>query len=100
MRRLAILLLLVALPTFAKDKANSQCYNLQPLFSELKNKFGEEPIFIGSSEQRRKSITMMLVNQETGTYTVLRVTKETGCIMDTGADVKYRMPKSLESKML
>jgi hypothetical protein len=64
--------------------------------AELRNKYGEVPIFVGKSELEEDVVTMMLVNQINGSYTVLSVGKGVACILDTGGDVQYRLPKITE----
>ena len=109
MRYLIAFLLLLSLTATARDRVyrdhsvvptDIHCFKLNLLLKELRENFGEEPIFVGKSEQTQKSTTMMFVNQETGSYTVIGVKKEMGCILDTGGEVRYRMPKSLENRIM
>ena len=107
MRHIILACLLFSTATFAETKKDYvvvnpdiYCFNAKSLLKELKNKYGEEPIFIGQSEQEEGTVTMMYVNQKTGSYTVLSTNKDVACVFDTGNNVKYRMPKVLESKLL
>lgn len=90
----------------AKDKnhivipTNIHCFKVEMLLDELKLKYGEEPIFMGKSELEQESVTMMFVNQQTGSYTVVGLGKSIGCVFDTGNNIRYRMPKVLENKTL
>jgi len=110
MRQLTVILLALAiiLPVFAKPKNRDHtvikteihCFKLQSLMTELRDKYGEEPIFIGKSEVDADATTMMFVNQTAGTYTIVGVGRGVGCVYDIGSDIKYRMPKILENKLL
>jgi hypothetical protein len=112
MRRWPIFLIVIAiiLPVFAspknqhKDhivvKTEIHCFKLQTLTAELRDKYGEEPIFLGKSDIEGDSVTTVFVNQDTGSYTVVGIGNGVGCIYDVGADMRYRMPKILENKLL
>lgn len=107
MRYFSILLLLFFTSTFAKSTNKNHtvipvkihCFKIEILLDELKS-YGEDPIFIGSSGVDKDSVTMMFVNQQTGSYTIVGMGKDIGCVYDTGNNVRYRMPKVLENKVL
>lgn len=105
MRYFIAFLLFFTLTATAKDRnhvvipTKIHCFKLDLILKELKEQYGEEPIFVGNSELE-KSTTMMFVNQETGSYTVIGVKKQVGCVLDIGGEVRYRLPKMLENKLL
>lgn len=107
MRTLSLVLLSLILPLAqAKERdhvvipTEIHCFKAHLILDELKLKYGEEPIFMGKSELDQDSVTMMFVNQQTGSYTILGLGKDVGCIFDTGNNIRYRMPKSLENKLM
>mgnify|MGYP003336822734 CR=1 FL=1 len=109
MRRTLLLLLLLPLLALSKDKSSDghivvhtdvHCFKYQVAMSDLKDKYGEEPIFIGKSDLETGTVVMMFVNQQQGTYTVITTDKNIACILDVGNQVIYRMPKNLQSKMM
>jgi hypothetical protein len=106
MRILLLSLLFLSLSAFAKDKRHVvvpteiHCFNLSTLIATLTDTLGEDPIFVGRSDVEKNATTMIFVNQSTGSYTILTADKNVGCVLDTGNDVRYRMPKSLENKLL
>lgn len=80
--------------------AEIHCFKLETLVKQLKDKFGEEPIFLGKSELDANTMTMMFVNQEKGTYTIVGMDKNVGCVYDTGNNIKYRVPRALDNKLM
>lgn len=105
MRRLtvALTLFLVQL-AYAKERiaipTNIYCFKAEVLLKDLKDDYGEEPIVIGKSDIDKDATTMMFVNQQTGSFTVITVGNGIGCVLDTGNTVRYRMPKLLENKLM
>lgn len=112
MRSLAVIILaLLIFPLAqAKNKKRTQdhivvptkihCFKINTLLNELKTKYEEEPIFIGRSDLDKDAVTLMFVNQHTGSYTVVGAGKDIGCVLDTGDSVRYRMPKNLDNTLL
>lgn len=102
MRLLLICLLLLTSPAFARDHIvlpmELHCFKADILIKQLRDGYGEDPIFVGKSELDGDAVTMMFVNQQTGSYTVVAMGKVIGCVLDTGNNVRYRMPKILENK--
>lgn len=102
---LAILLLCTAFAHAAAPektiiKMDLYCFKSEVLISDLKNNHGEEPIVMGKSVLEEGITTMVFVNQNTGSYTVVGMGHGIGCVYDTGNKVKYRFPKAMESKLL
>jgi hypothetical protein len=106
MRVLAAFLLLLSLTAYSKEKNHTiistdiHCFKLETILKELKSSYGEEPIFVGKSSLEDGVITAVYVNQFTGSYTVLETSPKIGCVLSTGNDMRYRMPKSLENTVL
>ena len=102
--RYFIILMLLCVPVYAKDSivitTQIHCFKLEILLKQLRDNYGEEPIFIGSSSLDADATTMMFINQQTGSYTVVGMGKNIGCVFDTGNNVRYRMPKILENKTM
>ena len=80
MRRILLLLLLIPVLVLSKDKQANEpimfhtdvaCFDHQGLLEILKNKFGEDPVFVAKSDQL-DTVTMVLINQQSGTtYTTV-----------------------------
>lgn len=105
MRRLLLLLSLMPILSFAQDghvvvQPDIHCFLYKSAVDSLKNKYGEEPVFIGKSDIELDTVTMMFINQETGSYTVITTDRKIACIMDMGSQVIYRLPKALKSKTM
>lgn len=105
MRKLPILLALLAPLAFAKDESavvtmDVYCFKFSALKKELENRYGEDPIVIGKSSLEKGAATIVYVSQETGSYTIVESDGEVGCVLASGTNVRYRMPKSLENKSL
>ena len=104
MRYFILALALLSLSAHAKDHIviteEVHCFTPKVAFDQLKNKFGEEAIFIGKSSLENGVVVMVYVNQQTGTYTVLQAGQDIVCVLDTGKDMRYRMPKALENKLM
>ena len=81
-------------------KTEIPCFPIKILLTSLKNKFGEEPMVMGESSLEEGVTTVVFVNQQTGTYTVVEMGEGIGCILSTGSKVKYRFPKSLSKSMM
>ena len=105
MRYLLFLLLFCSI-SYAKDTehivvpTDVHCFKAQVLLNELKGKYGEDPIFMGKSGLEEGVMTMMFANQDTGSYTVVVAGKGIACVLDTGDNLKYRVPKALENKLM
>ena len=104
MRCFIFALALLSLSALANDHVvvteEVHCFAPKAIFDQLKNKFGEEAIFVGKSSLESGAIVMVYVNQQTGTYTVLQAGRDIVCVLDTGRDMQYRMPKALENKLM
>ena len=106
MRKLTILLaLLVAPVAFSKDQStvvqmDVYCFKFSAITKELENRYGEDPIVIGKSSLEKDVATIVYVSQETGSYTIVESDGNVACILASGTNVRYRMPKTLERKAL
>ena len=108
MRRILLLLLLIPVLVLSKDKQANEpimfrtdvaCFEHQGLLEILKNKFGEDPVFVAKSDQV-DAVTMVLINQQSGTYSIITTNKVMACILDVGNSVIYRLPKMVQSKIM
>ncbi len=104
MRRLFVVFLVLCSSAFADESADEGveapttvvCFPTKVLLSKLKN-FGEEPLFIGKSLTMPKTATMVYVNKNTGSYTIIEIDKEAGCVISLGTKGHYRFPRLKES---
>lgn len=104
MRKLAVafLLGLAALVVNAESKKSKPvrvekpiyCLPIKTLLEDLKNKYQEEAMVIGSSEWMPDVNMSLFINKETGTYTVIEFDDEAGCILSVGKNIRYRYPKA------
>ena len=106
---LLIVLLLASQLSYAKEKRKPDrviltteihCFRLDTLLDQLRLNYGEEPMMMGKSDIDQDAVTMLFVNQESGSYTIVGLGKSIGCIYDTGKNVRYRMPKFLDNKLM
>lgn len=87
--------------TSAKDKTVKPvtvekqivCFPIKTLLKDLKVKYGEELMIVGQSSEMSNVVTAVYVNRETGTYTVIEMDDEAGCVISLGDKVHYRFPK-------
>ena len=84
--------------TSAKDKpimVDKQviCFPIKNLLKDLKDKYGEEPMIFGQHSAMDDVVTAVYINKDTGTYTVIEMDDEAGCIVSLGTNVRYRFPK-------
>lgn len=68
------------------------CYPIDVLLKTLK-KVGEEPMVMGVNGVAPKVATVVYVNRETGSYTIVEMDNEAGCIISLGNNVRYRFPQ-------
>lgn len=101
-----LLALLIPLACNAADESESVvvstdivCYKLERLVDTLIHKYKEDPIFLGKSLVEKDAYIAMYVNKEFGTYTVVQAGNGVGCILDSGKNVKYRMPTEMQKYM-
>jgi len=100
MRRLALSLLLLSFQAFAEDhvvvSTDVHCFKKDIIYKQLRDRFEEQPVFMGKSAIEEQVSTVLYVNQQTGTYTLLQVGSGVACVLDTGNNMRYRLPKTLE----
>jgi hypothetical protein len=80
----AALLIVVAIAqaTPVEKRKNVICDDTKTLYNELVNgEYAERPVWGGDSE---KSQFVLLVNKETGTWTLIEFVKDTSCILGVG----------------
>ena len=70
------------------------CFPIKTLLKDLKNKYKEEPMIIGKTSGVDKVVTAFYINVETGSYTVVEMDDEAGCVISLGTEVHYRIPKT------
>ena len=109
MRRLLSLIILVPLLALSKDNttnghvivdAEVHCFTYKSLIKDLKEKYHEDPVFAGESGFEAQTSTVVFINQETGSYTIITTDQKIACILDVGDSARYRLPKALHSKMM
>lgn len=69
------------------------CFPIKPLIKDLKEKYREEPMIIGKTTGVDGVVTAVYVNLETGSYTIIEMDDEAGCVISVGTKVHYRLPK-------
>lgn len=104
MNRLLLFLSLIPFLVNAQEghiviQTEVHCFLYKSAIESIKNKYGEEPIFVGKSSMDSGTVTMMLVNQETGSYTILTTDRRIACLLDLGDQVIYRIPRDLQNKI-
>jgi hypothetical protein len=75
------------------------CFPIKTLLKDLKNKYGEEPMVVGKTAKMEGVATAVYVNPETGTFTVVEMDDEAGCVVSLGTQIRYRFPNKLGSTM-
>jgi hypothetical protein len=110
MRYLVIAAVLLCASVQAKPKPNPKdyivvpteifCFKQELIIKQLQDNYGEEPIFMGKSSIEKGGSVVVTVNQSTGSYTVLEVGDGIGCVLDSGKNMRYRMPKTLENSLM
>lgn len=70
------------------------CVSFKKAMADLKDKYGEEPIVLGTVTNMEDVKMGVFVNPETGTFTVLEFDNAAGCVISVGKDVRFRSPKS------
>jgi len=103
MRCLA-LLLFISFQALADDHVvvptNVHCFKQEILYKQLRDRFEEQPVFMGKSLLEEEVSTVLYVNQQTGTYTLIQAGHGAACVLDTGNNMRYRIPKALENKLM
>ena len=70
------------------------CDNTKPLLDTLLNEYKESPVWAGTDDKSRYSL---LINQETGTWTMIQFDKNTTCILGVGENsraMSFGKPKT------
>lgn len=70
------------------------CLSFKKAISDLKEKYGEEPIVMGTTTNMEDVKMAVFVNPDTGSFTVLEFDEEAACIISVGKDARYRTPKA------
>jgi hypothetical protein len=94
---LIALIMLVSMSTHAQGvRADKQvlCFPIKTLLKDLRTKYKEEPMIVGKTSGVDKVVTAFYINLETGSYTVVEMDDEAGCVISIGTEVHYRLPKS------
>lgn len=77
----------------AKANKPVYCFPIKTLVVDLKNKYGEEPMMLGKHGIMKDVGVSLYVNAQTGTFTMLEFDNEAGCVISSGTDLRYRLPK-------
>lgn len=87
MKKIALGLLLLPMITLAQQEPQTVekpvvCVDVEILMDELQNnKYKEEPVWMGTSGD---SYWGLVVNKDTGTWTLIQFNQETGCMIGAG----------------
>lgn len=105
MRKLLFLLSVFSISVFAQpDKVtvpmNIPCFPTKTLMAQLKDKFGEEPMFMGDPMEEEEVKTAVFVSQSNNTYTIVQFDSRIACVLSIGNNVKYRFPKSMSKSSM
>lgn len=85
---LSVLLLpVLALAQTVTVEKRVQCGNSEAVISELAKTYREQPIFIG---KKADSSVVVYVSSISGTWTVLQVSQQTACILETSEGFKFK----------
>jgi hypothetical protein len=74
------------------------CVPAQQLVGELQTQYHEKPILIGEHGTLENVATVVFANLEAGTYTVVEIDKNIGCIISVGGNLKFNISEPLKSK--
>ena len=64
------------------------CFDTNQLFAELKIKYKETPIMLGSVSDQAKSTMSLWINPVEETWTIISTKKDTSCVIGSGVDFK------------
>ena len=87
--------------------ANAQTVTLQKpvicvptpmLLNEIQQTYKEKAIVIGEHGTLENVVTAVFANLEAGTYTVVEMDKNMGCIISVGGNLKFNVSEPLKSK--
>jgi hypothetical protein len=70
------------------------CFDTKSFLKQIKNKYGEEPMIIGKTAGVKDVATAFYINRDTGSFTVVEIDAEAACVISTGTEARYRLPKS------
>ena len=74
------------------------CMSVQQLVDELKQKHNETAVLIGEHDMIENVVTAVYANLEAGTYTVIEMNKNIGCVLSVGKNLKFNVSEPLKSK--
>jgi hypothetical protein len=70
------------------------CVSFKKAISDLKEKYGEEPIVMGTVTNMEDVKMAVFVNPETGSFTVLEFDDAAACVVSVGKDARFRTLKA------
>lgn len=95
---IALSLALVCAVTHAQKPVETNkkivCFPVKVLMKDLKDKYGEEPMVMGTTSNMSEVAMALYLNKETGSYTIIEFDTEAACVISVGKDVRYRFPKT------
>lgn len=74
------------------------CASLKDVFEIIVNEFKEKPIWIGVSDHKHNFVLMM--NDETKSWTLLETNSERACVLGVGAISGFNRPTIDKNKIL
>lgn len=101
MKKLIAFILIASVIAFALAQSTTVeinkkivCDNTKTLLDTLLNEYKESPVWAGTDDKTRYSL---LINQETGTWTMIQFDKNTTCILGVGENsraMSFGKPKT------
>lgn len=101
MKKLIAFILMASVIAFALAQSTAVeinkkivCDNTKTLLDTLLNEYKESPVWAGTDDKTRYSL---LINQETGTWTMIQFDKNTTCILGVGENsrtMSFGKPKT------
>lgn len=67
------------------------CDNATDMLPLFKSEYGEEPMWVGIVADDAK--VALVVNSETRTWSIVMFNDDAACLLESGEDFKYTMPK-------
>lgn len=64
------------------------CFDTNELFAELKRKYKETPIMLGSVSDQASSTMSLWINPKEETWTIISTKNDTSCVIGSGVDFK------------
>jgi hypothetical protein len=70
------------------------CQDIKSLLETITNKYGEQPMIISKHGIMEDVMTVVYLNPQSGTLSIIEMDGEAGCIISVGKETHYRTPKT------